>query len=62
MVSQGNHEIANNQKHFENRFSMPGKANGLWYSFTLSKAYFISFTSEPLFYDVVAETYDMMDF
>lgn len=29
MISQGSHEIANNQKYFENRFSMPGKANGL---------------------------------
>lgn len=62
MVSQGNHEIANNQIHFKKRFSMPGKTNGLWYSFTLSKAYFIAFTSEPLFHDSIAEIYDMMDF
>lgn len=50
MTCPGNHEWAYNFSNYKNRFSMPGQTEGLWYSWNLGSAHFISFSTEVYFY------------
>uniref|UniRef100_A0A8C5QW07 Purple acid phosphatase n=1 Tax=Leptobrachium leishanense TaxID=445787 RepID=A0A8C5QW07_9ANUR len=62
MTCPGNHEEAYNFSNYRNRFTMPGKAEGLWYSWNLGPAHVISISTEVYFYpqygkELVADQY-----
>ncbi|XP_072285659.1 acid phosphatase type 7 isoform X2 [Pyxicephalus adspersus] len=62
MTCPGNHEEAYNFSNYRMRFSMPGNAEGLWYSWDLGPAHIISFSTEVYFYlkygkELVAEQF-----
>ncbi|KAJ9581518.1 hypothetical protein L9F63_023309, partial [Diploptera punctata] len=46
MVCPGNHEEYKNYRHYKKLFKMPGTSEGLWYSFNLGPAHFISISTE----------------
>lgn len=50
MVTPGNHDKYQNFSHYTNRFTMPGKSNGLWYSFDQGDVHFVMYSSEVYYY------------
>ncbi|PSN47682.1 hypothetical protein C0J52_18687 [Blattella germanica] len=50
MVCPGNHELYMNFKYYRNLFRMPGNFQGLWYSFNLGPAHFISISTEAYYF------------
>jgi hypothetical protein len=49
MTAVGNHEIAFNFSHYRNRFSMPGNADNMWYSWNCGPIHFIAYSTEVYF-------------
>jgi len=49
MTAVGNHEIAFNFSHYRNRFSMPGDADNMWYSWNAGPIHFIAYSTEVYF-------------
>lgn len=50
MTSPGNHEEAYNFSDYRARFTMPGDAEGLWYSFNMGPVHFISVSTEVYYF------------
>ncbi|XP_063167808.1 acid phosphatase type 7 [Candoia aspera] len=50
MTCPGNHEEKYNFSNYRSRFSMPGDAESLWYSWDVGPAHLIAFSTEVYFY------------
>ncbi|KAK6634052.1 hypothetical protein RUM44_004660 [Polyplax serrata] len=50
MTTMGNHEQAHNFSHYKNAFSMPGRSEGMFYSFDLGPAHFVAISTEVYYF------------